>query len=203
MDKATEDLIPEIGPVQSPLCSLHLLFSPIQREETQSFSSSILLRSLRGQRPLFHHFFSPATLLFFSSFSPTFLPPLFLPWKTQLSACLCGATPQMKWHPAEKTERHSVALPETEFPWRLQLGATQAAAARQRGASVRLHTWCAFHSSVFIWRWSNEIIVSLCRRINTSKQSLRLALGFRTAEFVQTSPIRPARENGWFIHNMA
>lgn len=99
------------------------------------YSTSVPL----GRAALVSSIFS-LSLLFFISFSPSFFPLFFLLSKTQLSACLSGATPQMKWHTVEQTERHSVAWSETEFPWRLLLGATQAIVARWWGASVRLHS---------------------------------------------------------------
>lgn len=51
---------------------------------------------------------------------PFFL--LYSLWKSRFSACLSGATQQMKWHTVRGErwkKRHFVAGPETEFPWRL------------------------------------------------------------------------------------
>lgn len=149
--------IPEIGTtVQSmrALLSATYLSSPLHSETRNTilqflYSASVPL----GRAALVSSVFSLSTLLF---------PLFFLPWKTQLSACLSGVTPQMKWHTAEKTERHSVALPETEFPWRLLLGATQAIVAWQRGAGVRLHLmgftqWLLYPAVI---KWNHCFITS-------------------------------------------
>lgn len=150
MDKAARLSIPEIGTKVSQ-CELSSLLptSPFMKQGTQSFSFSILLQSLWESSPCFICFFlSPS---FSSSHS---LPPFFSFTyfeRPNFQRVSLGATPQMKWHTVEKTERRSVAWPETEFPWRLLLGATQAIVARQRRAGVRLHLM-GLHSDFFI-RW--------------------------------------------------
>lgn len=136
MDKAarlsiTEKKDPQLVIVSSPLRYLPLLSTPF-RNRKHNPSVSLFCFSPSGGvvvGQLLFHLFSPSPSIFL----------FFLLWKTQLSACLSGATPQMKWHTVEKTERHSVAWPETEFPWRLLLSATQAIVAQRCNAGDRLH----------------------------------------------------------------
>lgn len=109
MDKTARLSIPEIGTTvsqwelssllpTSPLCS-------IQKQETQSFSFSILLQSLWGEQPLFHLFslfLFPFLHLILSLLFFLFFPSFAYFERPNFQRVSLGATPQMKWHTVEK-----------------------------------------------------------------------------------------------------
>lgn len=156
-----QDSIPEIGTAVSQCEPSSLLpTSPlhsIQKQETQSFSFSILLQSLWGEQPLFRLFSLSLPLppflhlilsLPFSPFFPSSFP-YFERTQTFSVSLWSHTTDEMTHGRKRKKKRHSVAWPETEFPWRLLLSATQTTVARWWRTGVRLHLM-GLYSDFFI-----------------------------------------------------
>lgn len=174
MDKAIRLTVPEIG-TTATLLYLPLLSAPF-RNRKHNTSVSLLCFTLSGySSPRFIRPLS-LSLLFFIRFY--LLPPLpsaphpSFPYFERPDFQRVSVEPRNRWNDTrlEKTEnkkRHFVAWPETEFPWRRLLGATQATVAQRRGAGIRLHLM-GLHSDFFIRWWSIEFIVS-DRQIKTRR----------------------------------
>lgn len=108
--------------------------------------------------------------------SPHFLHQRFL-------LTLKDPTFQMKWHPVTQSEAHSATgarnqIPMTSLARRNTRHGSMVVTATTRGAGALGYAVCDLHSGIFIQRRSNEMVVSLCCRIRTSKQNLAVASGF-------------------------
>lgn len=165
MDKALALTVPEKG---TTVCQRQLSCLSRHSEKGNTIQQVFLFCfSPLGEKPLFH-LFSPSFCSFSQSHS---LPVLLLLWKTRFQRVSLEL--QLRWNDIrcrgrrkkkkKKKTRDFVARPETEFPWRLLPGATQASSGGWlvRGRrSITLDGFAQWLLYLVVINWNHCFIIS-------------------------------------------